>query len=363
MKSGCIEDLSPSWQEAHDDVNLHAPNEANWGKIPPMNGFAAMAGGFAAHTDVSDTAGMRALGFYTAEDMPYYYWAATTFGVSDRMFSGILTRTQPNRMYMLAATSNGYAFPGGTGDTAHPPMYVDNRENIFELLEKNGITWRVYISDVTYRKNSLNGTYMSYFYTFSSQHLENFVPLSQFATDAQNGTLPQVAMIEPDSGHDEHPLDQVDVGAKFVRDQVVALMNSPSWKDSIFIEVFDEGGGMYDHVPPASMPPPDNRAPILAPGDPTGKFDTTGFRIPNMIISPFTKPGYVSHTNADVTSILKLIETRFLPPDPVTGLVPSLTARDAAQPDLTEFFDWTSPNLNSTNPPQQTGLPCYYSLP
>ncbi len=210
---------------------------------------------------------------------------------------------------------------------------------------------------MTYRKNSLNGTYMSYFYTFSGKHLENFAPLSDFATDAQNGTLPQVAMIEPDSGHDEHPLDQIDVGARFVRDQVVALMNSPSWQDSIFIMVFDEGGGMYDHVPPASMPPPDNKKPILGPGDPRGLFDTTGFRVPNLVISPFTKPGYVSHTNADFTAILKLIETRFLTPDPTTGVLPSLTARDAAQPDLTEFFDWTSPNLNSTNPPEQTGLP------
>ena len=94
-----------------------------------------------------------------------------------------------------------------------------------------------------------------------------------------------------------------------------------------------------------------------------GLFDTTGFRVPNLVISPFTKPGYVSHTNADFTAILKLIETRFLTPDPTTGLLPSLTARDAAQPDLTEFFDWTSPNLASTNPPEQTGLPCYYSLP
>jgi phospholipase C len=363
MKSGCIEDLSSSWQEAHNDVNLHAPNEGNWGKLPPMNGFAAMAGGFAEHTMEADVAGARAMGFYTADDLPFYYWAATTFGLSDRMFSGALTRTQPNRMYLLAATSNGYAFPGAASNDPHPPMYLDNRENIFELLDKNNITWKVYISNVTYRKNSLNGTYMSYFYTFGSKHLANFAPLSEFATDAQAGTLPQVAMIEPDAGHDEHPLDQVDVGARFVRDQVVALMNSPSWQDSIFIMVFDEGGGMYDHVPPASMPPPDKKNPILGPGDPRGLFDTTGFRVPNLVISPFTKPGYVSHTNADFTAILKLIETRFLTPDPTTGVLPSLTARDAAQPDLTEFFDWTSPNLNSTNPPEQTGLPCYYSLP
>lgn len=360
MRNGCIEDLSSSWQEAHNDVNNENPNEGGWGKNPPMDGFAAMAGGFAAHTaGYTDTAGARAMGFYTAQDLPFYYWAATTFGVSDRMFSGALTRTQPNRMYLLAATSNGYAFPGGTGDLNHPPMYLDNRETIFELLQDNKITWKVYISDVTYRKNTLNGTYMSYFFTFGSKYLSNFVPLSQFATDAQNGTLPQVAMIEPDSGVDEHPLDDIANGAQFVRDQVLALMNSPSWKDSIFFVTFDEGGGLYDHVPPASMPAPDDKKPILAPGDPSGLFDTTGFRVPNLVISPFTIPGVVSHTPADFTAILKLIELRFLTPDPTTGQVPSLTARDAAQPDLSkDFFDWTSPNLNSTNPPPQPDLPC-----
>ena len=71
-----------------------------------------------------------------------------------------------------------------------------------------------------------------------------------------------------------------------------------------------------------------------------------------MVISPFTKPGYVSHNNADFTALLKFIETRFnLPP---------LNKRDAAQIDMTEFFDWSSPNLSSTNPPKQPSLPCYY---
>ena len=72
-----------------------------------------------------------------------------------------------------------------------------------------------------------------------------------------------------------------------------------------------------------------------------------------MVVSPFTKPGYVSHTVADHTAILKFIETRF-------GL-PTLTARDAAQPDMTEFFDFTNaPNLNHPAPPEQKlNQPCY----
>ena len=356
MVSGCIEDLSSSWQEAHNDVNLHSPNEGSWGNPPPMNGFAAMAGGFADHTGATDKAGMRAMGYYDGDQLPFYYWAATTFATSDRWFSGALTRTQPNRMYWLAATSNGYAFPGGTGDTAHPPMYLDNRTNIFQLLQNAGVSWKVYVSDTVYKKGTLNGTYLSYFYTFGGQHLDNIVPMSQFAADAAAGTLPAVAMLEADSGHDEHPEDQIDEGMRYVWDKVNSLMNSPSWNDSIFILTFDEGGGLYDHVPPVPMPKPDDKEPILAAGDPTGHFDTTGFRVPLMIISPFAKPGYVSHTNADFTAVSKLIETRFD--------LTSLTNRDAAQIDMTEFFDWTAPNLKSVKPPTQPGLPCYKnSLP
>jgi phospholipase C len=352
LKTGCIEDLSSSWQEAHNDVNLHSPNEGSWGDPPPMNGFAAMSGGFADHTGANDKPGRRSMGYYTGDDLPFYYWAATTFATSDRWFSGALTRTQPNRMYWLAATSNGYAFPGDSPEDPHPPMFLDSRKNIFQLLQENNITWRIYVSDKTYRKGTLEGTYLQYFYSFGNQHLDNIVPMSQFATDAAAGTLPQVSMLESDSGNDEHPLDQIDVGMRYVYDKVTTLMNSPSWKDSIFILTFDEAGGLYDHVPPASMPKPDDKNPILVAGDPTGVFDTTGFRVPLMIFSPFAKPGYVSHTPADFTAALKLVETRFD--------LPSLTERDKAQMDMTEFFDWSAPNLTSIHPPEQPGLPCYF---
>ena len=109
-----------------------------------------MAGGYAPHDPTSggfDVAGMRAMGYYTADDLPFYYWAATTFATSDRWFSPALTRTQPNRMYLLAATSNGYAYPGGTGDTTHPALNMGNVKSIFQLLQENNITWKVYVTD------------------------------------------------------------------------------------------------------------------------------------------------------------------------------------------------------------------------
>jgi phospholipase C len=127
---------------------------------------------------------------------------------------------------------------------------------------------------------------------------------------------------------------------------------------------WDEGGGNYDHVAPQTAVNPDGIAPVdLLPTDicendlsgPNCDFNVTGFRVPLLVISPFTVENYVSHTGADSTAILKLIETRF-------ALQP-LTKRDAAQPDMTEFFDftnipWAIPPNNV--PPQPTNGNCNF---
>jgi phospholipase C len=155
--------------------------------------------------------------------------------------------------------------------------------------------------------------------------------------------------------------ESVQAGAAYVESLVTALMASSSWKDSVFILSFDEPGGFYDHVPPQPAVPPDS---IQYPTDilstdicannptPVCGFFVTGFRVPLIVISPFTKPNYVSHTVMDHTAMLKFIETRFH--------LPSLTARDAAQPDMSEFFDfvnvpWATP---PTPPNQLRNLPC-----
>jgi phospholipase C len=250
-------------------------------------------------------------------------------------------------MYLLAATSEGYVYP---------PTAALGSKTIFELLENAGVTWRVYVTN-NWAPGSTGDTYMNYFSNFTSKHVANFAPATQFATDAQNGTLPQVSLIESgyESGQDEHPLNNVQIGSAYARSLVAALMSSPSWKDSVFFITFDEGGGFYDHLPPMTTVNPDDIAPKdLRPGDPTGdNFTLSGFRVPLAVISPFAIPHFVSHKPADFTAMLKFIETRFN--------LPSLNKRDAVQPDMTEFFDFANaPNLNPGAPPDQpTNLPCY----
>jgi phospholipase C len=212
--------------------------------------------------------------------------------------------------------------------------------------------------------------------------LANIASVTQLKTDMANGSLPQVALIEPPSnaGLDEHPTDtdsappvNIQLGAAFTASLMNALMASPNWKDSALIFTYDEPGGFYDHVSPQPATPPDPSSsatylPIdLQPNDicsgqlgaGTCNFAYTGYRVPLIVVSPFSKKNYVSHTVYDYTAILKLIETRF-------GLSP-LTNRDAAQADMsTDFFDFTNvPWATPPTPPAQstTGTSCSLNAP
>ena len=208
-----------------------------------------------------------------------------------------------------------------------------------------------------------------------------------YYNDLQKGTLPQFAFIEAGYGNnDEHPGSgqSILLGQQEVANVVKAFMNSSAWKDSIFFLSYDEGGGPYDHVPPvpghtndytdanqvANYPVdissiavnPDSYYPCVPPTpgtatlhcdlsttDPGANPDDAassqnqgfaaqiGFRLPNIVISPFTRAHYVSHIPMDHTAIIRFVENRFIGPSA------HLTKRDAAQPDLMDFFNFTNP--------------------
>ena len=216
----------------------------------------------------------------------------------------------------------------------------------------------------------------------------HIAPLSQYFTDLNNGTLPSFAFIEAGYGNnDEHPGSgqSVLLGQAQVANIINSLMSSTSWKDSVFFLSYDEGGGPYDHVPPVpghsnqntdaslgTIPDistiavnADTYNPCLPSGgtatlhcdlvssDPganpndaaaqQGFAAQLGFRLPNMVISPFTRRHYVSHIPMDHTAILKFVESRFI------GPTAHLTNRDAAQPNLLDFFDFN--NIPWATPP------------
>jgi phospholipase C len=370
LKTMCPENASPSWNESHVDWNVHD----QLGRYPPaaLDGFVFSAGHYARNywPPLTDVSGIRAMGYYDGNDLNYYYFMASSFGTSDRWFHASMTRTDPNRQYVIAGTSQGRIYPPGTNANDSPLLTATT---IFEVLQKAGITWRIYVdpdgsgcSGPPYDLRCLlKVSYVQPFVfgqSIPDKYPQNLATMSQYFSDLQNDTLPQVAIIEPatPAGLSEHASDDhawpsnMQLGANYAASIINALMESSAWKDSVFIFTYDEFGGQYDHVPPQPTVSPDGIAPVdFQPNDvcssaegPLCDFTYTGYRVPLIVVSPFAKKNYVSHTIADTTAILKLIETRFhLPP---------LTRRDAIQPDMTEFFDFKNPPwLKPPTPPTQ----------
>jgi phospholipase C len=344
----CIENLSPAWLESHGDYNRYNPTGP-----PLMDGFVHTAQGIANYEGLKDTAGKRAMGYYDANDLPYYYFMATAFATSDRWFAPMPTNSPPNRIAAFAATTQGHA---------HEPLQELTAPTIFHRLADAGISWRIYYTS-TLSGGAPADSLHNYWPTFANAHSANIVPVSQYLTDAKNGTLPAVSFIEAGyfNGLDEHPSTgtNISAGQQYVASLVNALMTSASWKDSVFILSYDESGGTYDHVVPINAVQPDGIPPSdLTSTDPPGDFTRTGFRLPLIVMSPFTRKGYVSHKPADYTAVLKFIETRW-------RLSP-LTKRDAAQMDMTEFFNFSNPPwATPPNPPtaNMDDSRCYDGLP
>ena len=220
----------------------------------------------------------------------------------------------------------------------------------------------------------------------------HIAPLAQYMADVANNTLPSYAFIEAAYGaSDEHPGSGQSIltGQQEVSTIINALMQSPSWASSVFFLSYDEPGGPFDHVPPVPGHSSDNTdaslgtipdistiavnadsyEPCLPPGgiatlhcdlatvDPgavstdapaqQGFAAQLGFRLPNMVISPYVRKHYVSHIPMDHTAIIKFVENRFI------NSSAHLTNRDAAQPDLLDFFDfqntpWETPPVTPT---------------
>ena len=287
---------------------------------------------------------------YTEADMPNYFAYARHFALGDNMFSSLTGPSFPNHLYTVGAQSGGAINnPSSSGiwgcdaDDTSTVQVMDNHGNItrqfpcfnFRTLADNlevaGLTWKYYApqkGESGYIWSALDAI----------QHIrltplweERVVPTSQFASDALNSRLPAVSWLVVGSGMSEHPPASVCAGEDWTVQQLNAVMQSPDWNSTAVFLTWDDFGGFYDHVPPP-------------------KVDNFGFgpRVPFLIISPYSKPGYISHTQYEFSSVLKFIEIRF-------GL-PPLSDRDTLANDILDSFDFNqlplSPLILQTRPCQ-----------
>jgi phospholipase C len=268
--------------------------------------------------------GTIAMGYYDERDIPYYWNVADEYVLFDHFFSSAWGDTVWNHMFWFSAAP-------GSAENHLPPDGVGDLPTIFDRLEQQGVSWKVYVRNydptLTYRSHQEGGNRPAQVsrlpllniprYLDDPNLFSHIVDLDDYFTDLETDTLPAVSFIIP-FGASEHPPGSVQAGQRWVKSLVSALVRSPSWFSSAFMLTYDDWGGWYDHVPPPQV-------------DGYGY----GFRVPALLVSPYAKRGYIDSTQLDFTSILKFIEENY-------GLEP-LTERDAQANSIENAFDFSQP--------------------
>ncbi|HEX2381761.1 MAG TPA: alkaline phosphatase family protein [Acidimicrobiales bacterium] len=324
---------------ANNDANgqpLRAFHMANTCQLPrqPSQAWSASHAQYADGTNegfVRSDSGPVAMGYWTSDDIPFYYGLAQTFPVCDRWFGSVLAQTYPNRRFMLAATALG-TINNDLKFVTEGPQPPNG--TIMDLLNRHTIPWRDY-----YTSLPSVGLYLPVL----SANADKVVNVSQYYVDAAAGTLPAFCLVEPNfDQYSEENSDDITRGESFSSKVVNAAMQGPGWDKTMLIWCYDEHGGYYDHVPPPAAVPPDNVLPMLGPNDPAGSYDRYGFRVPAAVVSPYAKRDYVSHVVHDHTSILSFLETKFN--------LPALTERDAHADNLMDCLDLSGTPAFATPP-------------
>jgi phospholipase C len=263
------------------------------------------------------------LHYFTGADVPVYDHLARDFTICDRWFCALPGPTQPNRAYALAGSSDSLAH------NFTPKQLLSGEgfkaETIFEVLSKNNVSWKCYSHDIAS---------LRFFQKFRAKLVPQIDKIDKFFEDAKAGTLPSVSWIDPDFGivvypgppNDDHPPHDMRHCQNLVSSVYNALLAGPKWSKTLFIVVYDEHGGYYDHVSPRQFTPADDDA----------NFAKYGVRVPAILISPWVAKGsvYGKETHGlqekevvfDHTSILRTILRRFCTPAG-GGAVPSMTKR------------------------------------
>lgn len=259
-----------------------------------------------AHRQADGVNGPYCMGYYTRSDIPFQFALAESFTLCDQYFCSVLGPTWPNRMYWMSGTIDPNGRAGGPITHNVVPAGGYTWTTYAERLEQAGVSWKVYQQQDNYGCNVLE-----YFKVFqqaskgSPLYQKGMLrgPEGQFEYDAINDKLPTVSWIIPTSVQSEHPDYMPAEGAAYVASKIDAIAGNPDvWAKTLFILNYDENDGIFDHVKP---PAPQAGTPYeFIDGLPIGG----GFRVPCLLISPWTAGGWVCSDVLDHTSVLRFLE-------------------------------------------------------
>ena len=274
--------------------------------------------------------GPYTMSYFEREDIPFHFALAENFTICDNYHCSVLGPTWPNRLYWMSASIDPDGEHGGPIiSNIDPEPYT--WQTYPEALTAAGVSWKVYHQVDNYGCNLLENFKSFQDAPTTSPLYKNGLRISspgQFEYDAIHDRLPAVSWIIPTSYQSEHPDYTPAAGADFVASLIDAIAANPDvWAKTVFILNYDENDGLFDHVPPPT--PPSGTPGEYVDGLPIGG----GFRVPCIIVSPWTTGGWIASETFDHTSTLQFLER-------ITGVaVPNLTPwRRATFGDLTSAF-------------------------
>ena len=238
-----------------------------------------------AHRKAEGANGPYTMGHYRRADIPFHFALAEAFTICDAYHCSMLGPTWPNRMYWMTGTIDPDGERGGPIISNKMPSGGFTWTTYAERLEAAGVFREAPTDSPLHRKGLVRG------------------PAGQFEDDARNDRLPAVSWILPTSTQSEHPDYTPAEGAAFIASKIEAIAANPEvWAKTVFILNYDENDGLFDHVAP---PTPAAGTPHeFVQGVPVGG----GFRVPAIIVSPWTAGGWVCSQAFDHTSVLQFLE-------------------------------------------------------
>ncbi|HWE65836.1 MAG TPA: alkaline phosphatase family protein [Acidimicrobiales bacterium] len=326
--------VTQSWDATHQQINGGA-----------MDGFA-----------MTDS---EAMGYWDESDIPFYYSMANTFCIGNRYFCSVPAQTYPNRRFLYAGSAAGMtSTSGATFSLPAPP-----NGSVMDNLHHHGVSFKSYFTDLPdlaiipsnlerypthftsiadFYLDCLTGNLPSVSWVDTEMGLTSDIggPLASFIKDLPAplsgiaGNLDQ--LLESQGGDEENP-DDVAIGEAQVARIVNAVLRSPAWPRTLLIWNYDEHGGYYDHVAPPTAIMPDAIPPNIAQGHgrTPGAYNLYGVRVPNAVVSPYSRPHAVTNVVHDHTSVIATIANKWN--------LPALGWRDANANDMTDYLDLTSP--------------------
>ncbi len=356
----CTYDLDHSWPTEH----------ATW-HGGAMDAFVST------HTSAGyeGSLGTNTMGYFTRNDIPFYYELAEKFTVCDNYFCSVLGPTHPNRMMAISGTVDPAGVAGGpvivTNDSLPAFQGTCSWKTMPEVLSEAGVSWKCYNPYGTlYQPGSslfVNKNMLLYFEQFTNADPTSAAFTNAFGyygpnvaggltstnpnvddltADVRDGTLPQVSWIMSPNSYDEHPPAPAQLGEWYTRQILDTLTSNPDiWASTVLFIMYDENDGFFDHVPPPTPPAgtsgeylTDQSSQTLSQSGGIAGPIGLGVRVPMLVVSPFSAGGWVCSDVFDHTSQLQFLASLF----------------NVTVPNVSEWRASTVGNLLSTLPALET---------